>query len=775
VTGRRLLASVAVLAGVLLGGLPGGPPAASAAPAPADGGAAVVSSGPVRVLLDVVDWDTGGTGPLRIAGRIQLPAGTAGSAVGLSVTVGLGQAVTSRDQLDRMRADPASVTGGGLARQAVPGTLAPGGSLGFTVPPVPLPSLRLAAQLTVHPVTVAVTGTVGGVARQLGQAVTFIVTSPGTARARTPIAIVLPLVDQPRLAPDGSLTDDGLAIEVAPGGRLTRLLDAVLPDAGQPAPAVSLAVDPELVRSLTVMAAKGGYRVTAGGHVVTRPSNPDAATFLRNLRLFAAGGGSVLALPYADADVVALTRAGQLNGVRVAVFLGRQVLAAALGGRAPVGTVAIPAGGFVDARTLGLLHGNGVTTVVTSEAALPAAADRIATPTAVTTVPVPGGTMRALVADDGLAAVVAAGPRLPAGAALASYRAETAMITAEAPAVARPQVLSLPRGWDPPAAWLGEVLANVSTRWSAAWPLAKVASSAPADREALTFPAAAAAAALPAPVTQAAAGWRAQVLILRAVLCGSGTNTGGGTGAAMATGTGSAPRPVPTATPAAETAARTAACEKDGYLDQLNDSVLSTESAAWRGDVAAGGALSAHVASQITGHLDSIRLVASRIVTLTSRTGRVPVTLENDLSSPVSVLLRLSAPDPARLEGGSTAARTVGAHQKVQVEIEVHAQSAGTFPVQIALLTPAGQPLSSQPPTRILVRSTVYGVIATVITVCALGVLALAVVVRSVRRVRAARGTRQAPPPPGTGEPSRTAGTAAVSGGGGPRPTGGGT
>ncbi len=58
--------------------------------------------------------------------------------------------------------------------------------------------------------------------------------------------------------------------------------------------------------------------------------------------------------------------------------------------------------------------------------------------------------------------------------------------------------------------------------------------------------------------------------------------------------------------------------------------------------------------------------------------------------------------------------RTVRAGQKVQVEVEVKAASAGTFPVRLALFTPSGQPLGT--PAQVLVRSTTYGVVATIFT-----------------------------------------------------------
>src|SRR4030095_14950177 len=49
-------------------------------------------------------------------------------------------------------------------------------------------------------------------------------------------AVARPLAARPRLRPDGILADNTLARAVEPGGRLHRLLEAVLPPVGAPPP-----------------------------------------------------------------------------------------------------------------------------------------------------------------------------------------------------------------------------------------------------------------------------------------------------------------------------------------------------------------------------------------------------------------------------------------------------------------------------------------------------------------------------------------------------------
>ena len=74
-------------------------------------------------------------------------------------------------------------------------------------------------------------------------------------------------------------------------------------------------------------------------------------------------------------------------------------------------------------------------------------------------------------------------------------------------------------------------------------------------------------------------------------------------------------------------------------------------------------------------------------MTLTSKSGRVPVTIENNLPAAVDVAL-WTLTILGRFHGSAQAAtvtRTVRAGQKVQVEVEVRAASAGTFPVRLTL------------------------------------------------------------------------------------------
>ncbi|HTF09470.1 MAG TPA: hypothetical protein VK659_14985, partial [Asanoa sp.] len=195
-----------------------------------------------------------------------------------------------------------------------------------------------------------------------------------TAGGPTPVSMLYPLADQPRRLPTGPgesvlLGDDQLAAELSQGGRLDGLLSAL--ETGAPAgspvrDAICLAVDPDLLR--TVQDMSGGYRVRA-------PDGPEtdgvgalaAGRWLDRLRALAAGR-CVVALPYADADLVALSRAGLDDLASYATRDGARITADIL--RTPVRTdTTWPADGLLDERSLtDYVRGGGREVVLSADA-----------------------------------------------------------------------------------------------------------------------------------------------------------------------------------------------------------------------------------------------------------------------------------------------------------------------------------------------------------------------------------------------------------------------
>ncbi|HXV91878.1 MAG TPA: hypothetical protein VD813_01165, partial [Pseudonocardia sp.] len=179
-----------------------------------------------------------------------------------------------------------------------------------------------------------------------------------------PVSLLVPVVDSPRRLPTVPgertlLTDDDLAASFAPGGRLRGLVDALAAAAAGGSPvrdAICLAIDPDLVQTAEAM--RAGYEVRGPDGVVGAGAGAEAAGRWLDDLAAVARDGCVLALPFADADVVALTRGGLGEQARAALADGEAVLAQVLG--APVlDGVTWPVAGLLDEPTLAELAAAG--------------------------------------------------------------------------------------------------------------------------------------------------------------------------------------------------------------------------------------------------------------------------------------------------------------------------------------------------------------------------------------------------------------------------------
>jgi hypothetical protein len=196
---------------------------------------------------------------------------------------------------------------------------------------VPVAELRLGPRNGVYPLAVQARARTGNGPRgPVGLASTFVPWFPEGPVAPTRLAWLLPLVDEPHRGPGAVMLSNELEGLVADTGRLARALlggrvgsagacdePALAPGAGRCRAAtatcrgervpVTWAVDPDLVYSVEAMTRP--YAVLADGRRADRPASPEAAAWLASLRA-AAAEHDVLALPYADPDVVALSRTG---------------------------------------------------------------------------------------------------------------------------------------------------------------------------------------------------------------------------------------------------------------------------------------------------------------------------------------------------------------------------------------------------------------------------------------------------------------------------------
>lgn len=664
----------------------------------------------------------------------------------LRVQLAVADVVRSRSALAAAAQQPARGRPRGPETPATPAGLGPGATAAFSLHTT-VGALQL-ARLGVYPVQVVARGRVGEPGRpaELGAASTFLPWFPDGAPAPSRLAFLWPLVGVPARAPDGAVLGDTASTALRPAasgqpaGRLAALLSSARAGAagacdgtpsGVPAdPAcrrdpvpVTYAVDPALLDTAQTLA--GAHTVVAdGGQRLSAPSDPGAARWLADLRDAVsprAGppAATLLALPYADPDLVALTRSnsGLADDLDQLRLLGRRT-AAQLTGGTPLDAVAWPPGGRQTSAALDASVGGGATAVVLDQdGVVPRAPDIARTPGTRTQLSTASaGRVTGLVLDAELSRLITAGPGDPdwQGARLAEQRwlVETAMIAAERPAESRTFLVAPARR--------GTVVPEVATEalrdagrlpWLCPVPLAAVAAgtercppSLPDTRPAPADPRADLAPPDPAqPRAELPASYLAPLVTVRA----QGTQL---TDEVLVPGSDAA------------------AALKARFLRSRAQAVSS----AWRDDLAGGRRMAGLYGDDVADARGRIRIRTGGRQLLTSDTGVLDVSISNSLDQPVTVGVQLNDPIEARLTSTDTGVRTIGPSEVVPVRVRVQTRTSGQFVVRATLLDRAGQRFGE--PAELVVRSTGYGRLAVAITGVGAAVLLVTAGVRIVRR-----------------------------------------
>lgn len=697
---------------------------------------------PVRVGVEVLLPKAPQPGDdLQLAGTLR-NTGTA-PVRDLQVRLRKGAQLISRSQL-------ALADEEGAPTNRVPGTevelevdLGPGEQTRFDLRTT-VDRLGLPASDGVWPLALEVRGRVGddGSRTSVGLASTFLPWfGDGLPAGTTRLAWLWPVTDEPRSAPRATrrgplLLDDELAGSFADGGRLTRLLRSARggeanrcdarparPEGAPPLPApttpcraepvpVTYALDPDL--AATAVGMSGGYDVRLDADT-TEPGTGDAAaaTWVDRLReAVRAPGAGLVALPWADLDVVSLAGGGSelRDDIGFAVRIGAEEVDRRTG-VAPLGGLAVAPAGRVGSSALEQYASAGARAVVLSEHALPPRPARQARTSGTRTpLPVTTGPLTGLVVDEGLSRLLQPARETWQGARLAEQRflVETAIVAAERPDDTRTLLVAPPRGADLVPTFVAEALRDTGrVPWLCPVRLADVAEG-----------------------TEA---------------CPGATPSA----AAVAE-----PRGAPLAP---EDVQRLPASQLDQLartrdrIDQLTLAVLRTsddaadtrrrlltgafraESSAWRDPErrTRGRFLTRLLGDDVADLSGRVRALTGP-VTLTSSSGALTVDVENTFDQAVTVRVRLRSPNEARLSTSDSEVQVVPARTSVQVRMRVEPRTSGRFPVEAQLLDRDGRPFGE--PSRFVLRSTRYGAVALAVTGVAAGVLLVAVGVRILRR-----------------------------------------
>jgi hypothetical protein len=598
---------------------------------------------------------------------------------------------------------------------------AAGSSRSLTIE-VPVEDLGIAppAQTGVFPLRVAVTFENQTL---VGAADTFLVWAPTGPVEPIRLGLVVPVVDVPHRDLQGQHVGEDLHGSLSPGGRLDTVLGTVEAAgrltqlAGGKPLRLTLALDADLVEAVADMTEP--YRVVrGGGPAETRPASPDAARWLQRLRALAAQH-TVVALPYADADVTALTHSGRRGTASAVVRHGRTRLRQL--GLAAGAALTWPAEGLLDEESAAGLRDGGMTASLLSDSALPASGGQVLTPTAVAPFTAAGHSLTGVVVDTSLTELTADVAFAPGGPLLGEQLliADSAMLHAERSGVPRDAVVALPRLWAPDRDAAAGLLARVSAApWVVTSSVGDMIADGPRTGERATrlrpLTRGARAAELPRSTVRTAAAQRASFVAFGQLR-------------------------EPSSDPRQADAGELLTARLAGWRAGISRAF----SVQWRGRPAGPALLSAQAAERLAALAADITIALTE-VTLTSTTGRVPVTVVNRLGTPVRVRLQLRS---ERLLTFGHVPDTVVPPGQHTVGVSFKAETVGRFRVTAALYTANDQAVSQ--PVEILVRTTAYGPLALAVTGAAFALLVLIVVVRLLLRRR-----RGKPPAAADDEPA---------------------
>ncbi|MCQ0024729.1 DUF6049 family protein [Streptomyces somaliensis DSM 40738] len=493
---------------------------------------------------------------------------------------------------------------------------------------------------------------------------TFLPWQPTAAKSRTQVTVLWPLISSPRLSAEtGSddqqtpvLESDDLAAELAPGGRLERMvaLGAELP--------VTWVVDPDLLATAEAMTRD--YQVKSEGTTAAGRNQTVAKQWLNSLSE-AVRGDKVIALPYGDPDLASLAHrgrrvSGSLSHLRPATELAESTVETILHVKPSV-EYAWPADGAVDPSIVDVATSAGADRVITRSDSM---REHLSyTPNAAR--PIGGGTTA--VVSDAVLSTAFEGDMSRAGdsaAAIQKFLAHTLAVTHERPDTGRSVVVAPQRM---PTASQAESMASAlrvlgSERWSQPSDLIAATTVKPDPRattsvpSARKYPRALSRQELPETVYRQVRNTRDDLENFQVIL--------------------------------------TAA---DRVVTPFGNAIKREMSTSWRGRpqraVEYGRGVQAHLES-LAGE---VKLIEKSDLTLSGRSATIPVTVQNKLVQGVEhLVLRLRSTKPTRLKlnGGETIAelpvRIEGGHSQ-SVKFTASANANGPVPVEAQLYTEDGR------------------------------------------------------------------------------------
>ncbi|MFF7210846.1 DUF6049 family protein [Streptomyces sp. NPDC008238] len=564
---------------------------------------------------------------------------------------------------------------------------------------VPLKDLDLGRD-GVYQLGVSLTGQTRdrGYDEYLGIERTFLPWYPDGDAKPTRYTFLWPLIDRPHLAVRSEsddqqspiFLDDDLAGDLAPGGRLQQLVTL-----GRDLP-VTWVIDPDLLATVDAMTRR--YQVAGPDrdldHTTSGTGTENAKRWLNSLKE-AVAGDEVVALPFADPDIASIAHHGKnvpgtLNHLKTATDLATTTVETVLNGMVTPDTdVSWPVEGAVDPSIVDVATSAGADKVIVRSDSLGEPGSLNYTPTSAR--PIGGGTT-AVVADSGLSKAFQ-GDMTTAGSstlAVQKYLAQTLMITMQAPDRQRSVVVAPQR------------MAKASQAQAMAQAITEVAGS----------------------------GW---------------AETADFSAAAKATPDPRANRSVPGAgvypkrlrkqemSTASFRQVQATQEELDDFMALLSkpdrvrtpfgNALMRSMSTEWRGSPRSSAAFRTAISDYLSDLMSLVYLLPKTgTLTLSGRSGTIPVTVKNELGQTVQGLeLRLSSSQGNSLDPGAPQPVTVEGGHTRSLKFEGTAARNGLNTITAQLYTPDGATFGAP----ITFQVDVTSITSTVMLVIAAGLLLL--------------------------------------------------
>ncbi len=522
-----------------------------------------------------------------------------------------------------------------------------------------------------------------------------------------------PLADYPAQEANGVLLNEGIPRSLAPGGRLDSLLTIAAINSNK----VSWIADPQLLQVAQDLS--GGYQVRSGDSISVGDLSQESGQWLTRLGLALASSqksnpresatGDRLPLrvtPYADIDASAVTRTGMDTDVVRSTTMAGSIASSVLG-KTVSGTLYWAPSGRLNKRTGDLLASSGVRTVILRGNALPPSNPNTIS-TGLSVLGTTYGGMNAVLIDPGLSTTLGLPQSSKSNEILMRQRflAETAVLSQLIPndsssrmIVAGPENIR----WNPAPTVLNTLLdatGNVPWLNSASLSDLLTENSTAIPRKRAGYGPKAQGAELPASYLEKVQGASEQLASLTAVLN-----------------------------------------NPSGVTDAYAETILRAQSSAWRSDPATGEELVSSITTSLQEQINKVHALSEGTITLSGKSGLVPVTIANDLDRSVTIGVQLRGIPSARLESKPLYEITIEPGKKVSVELEATVVGGRTLSAGVQLLTPEGQDFGL--PARIELVSTAYARAAAWVIGAAFIAMVLFVVVGITRRVhKAATGAR---------------------------------